>query len=270
MVNVLGDESAELGVRRRSRVSKLECSANSRRFRVLQRNGREGLDIEVGALGAGPDELGSEGEDSARTESNIEGTRDGSSSTERADQSRVPSLNSDNASRRSQDIRARNQGRSTEVGGHTYGFEDAGGGDHGLGGRERGIEVVLAGLDGDGTGAGDGAQKRRHVRCFCLANFLELDDVLLGQAQGHEVGGRELGEALLVEFGFEVLGCQGAGGDVSLSFSFMRFGGGAYNCRMSTSVSPPAGGASPAGGAALGSAAGGASVAEGAGGSWRT
>lgn len=46
------------------------------------------------------------------------------------------------------------------------------------------------------------------MRGFCFADFDQVGDCLFGEAEGLEVGGWEAGEALLVEGGFEVFGCQ--------------------------------------------------------------
>lgn len=204
------DESAERGTGRLSGVGKLQVLANGSLLGVLESDGREGLDVEVGAFGAGLDELSGEGEDGAGLESSVESGGDGLGAGCDADESLVAGLDSDDGTSGGEDVGRVDERSGTEVGRDTDGLKDTGGLDHGVGAGKGGVEVVLAWLDGLCAGSCDGGLESSDVGGLSLANTHEGLDLTFTQTESHEVGHGELGETLLVVFRFEMLGGQSA------------------------------------------------------------
>jgi hypothetical protein len=77
-----------------------------------------------------------------------------------------------------------------------------------------------------------------------LADAHERLDLAGGKTQAHEVGHGELGEALLVELGLEMLSSQSTG--IVRICSVLNIDRSTYKLRMSTSVNFPAGAAAAA------------------------
>jgi hypothetical protein len=98
--------------------------------------------------------------------------------------------------------RSLDEGSGCEVGGDTNVLEDAGSGNHGLGGGE--TEVVCARLNWLSSCTRDGCGKGCDVGCFCATNGLEVSDVCRLETEGGEVRVGKLGETLLVECCLEV------------------------------------------------------------------
>ena len=176
------NKGAELGTSGLGSIRQLEVLSNSGLLGVLEGDGGESLDVEVGAFGAGLDELSGEREDSAGAKSSVERSGDCLSPGSDTDECLMTSLNGRDGGSGGKDVGGVDQGSSTEVGRDTDGLEDTGGSNHGLRIRERGVEVVLAGLDGLCSGSGNGAYKRRYVNSLGLSNVGERLDLALGEA----------------------------------------------------------------------------------------
>lgn len=106
---------------------------------------------------------------------------------------------------------------STEVGGRSDAFEDAGGCDEGFDARDaEGVGAFLNGLDaGSFETGGEEVDMRGFVSTDCLQVLVEGAVV----AGGFEVGFGEVGESLTVEFVFEVFEGQGVAEDVNCQAS---------------------------------------------------
>jgi hypothetical protein len=157
--NLRSDESAEGSACWLSRVRKLEILANSCLLRVLESDGGERLDVEVGSFGARLDELSSQGEDGTGLEGSVESSRDGLSPGGNTDEGLVTSLNGDNGTGSGKDIRRVDERSGSEVGGDTDSLEDTGSLDHGVGAGESSIEVVGACIYGLRASGGDGGDE---------------------------------------------------------------------------------------------------------------
>lgn len=197
--NLRSNERTKLRSRGIPRIRKLQVRPHSRLLRILQRDRGESLDVQVRPLRTAVDELGREREHGPRSQRGIERRGHRLGARRHADERLVSCLDSDDRRRSGKHIGGVNKGRGTEVGGYTDGFEDAGGGYHGLCVLERGVEVVVAGFDGFGSGAGDGGLEGGYVGGFCLADGHEGFDLGVCEAEGGEVGHGEFGEALGVE-----------------------------------------------------------------------
>lgn len=200
MKNLRSDESAELGTRGLSRVGELEVLANGSLLGVLEGDGWERLDVEVGALRARLDELSGEGEDGTRFKSDIESSGDRLGTGGDTDESLVTGLDGDNGSRGGKDIGRVDKRGGTQVGGDTDSLEDTRSLDHGVGARESSVKVVVAGLDGLCASAGNGRLESGYVGGLGLANHHKTLDLGLAETKGHEVAHGELGETHAVEF----------------------------------------------------------------------
>jgi hypothetical protein len=208
--NLRSDESTELSARGLSGVSEGKVLANDSLLGVLESDGREGLDVEVGAFRARGDELSSEGENGTGTESNIEGSWDGLGASSVTDESLVTGLNSDDGTSSCEDIGGGDKRSGSEVSGDTNSLKDTGSLDHGVGAGESSVEVVLTGLDGLSTCGGNDANESGDVSGLSLANLLESLDISLAEAECGEVCQLESLETLPVELRLEVLSSKGA------------------------------------------------------------
>lgn len=171
--------------------------------------GREGLDDEVGAVGAGLDEGGGEGEDGADAEGGVEAGGDGLGLGEDADGGLVAGLDGEDRPGSTEQGGVAQQGRGAEIGGHADALQHGGGGQHGGRVGEGGREVVLAAADGRDAGLREGRLQERDVLGLGAADGLEVGELQGRDAQPEELVVAELGEALLVEGVLEVLESEG-------------------------------------------------------------
>ena len=163
----------------------------------------EGLNDEVGAIGAGGDEGGSEGEDGAQAQGHVKGGGDGLGALEDADGGLVAGLDGEDRAGDGKDLGVLDQRRGAEVGRDTDVLEDAGRGKQGLRVSEGGAEVVLALLHGLGAGLGEGAHEQAGVGGLSLADLDNVFERALVDAHGGSVG--ESLDGLLVEFSLQEL-----------------------------------------------------------------
>lgn len=163
--------------------------------------GREGGEDEVAALGARLDEGRGEGEDLFRGEGGVERLRRGGGLGRDPEGGLVTGLDGQDRRGGAEDALVGEQRAAAEVGGDADVLEDQSRGDHAGGVGE--AEVVGAGLHGLDAGLGDGALEKADVSGFAGADADQVGYLLLGEAKRLEVGGGELGEALLVEGGLE-------------------------------------------------------------------
>lgn len=171
----------------------------------------KGVDFQVGALGAGLDKGGGEGEDGAGPEGRVKGLRDGDLLGEDADGGLVARLDGEDGAGGAEDGLVGEEGRGAEVGRDADVFEDGGRLDHAGGVGE--AKVVLAGLDGLDAALGERGLQQADVLGLGLADLLQVADLLLVEAEGGKVGLGELGEALAVKGLFEIFEGEGAAGD---------------------------------------------------------
>lgn len=204
------NKGAECGASWLSRIRKLEVLTNSCFLGVLESDGWEGLDVEVGSFRARLDELSGQGEDGLRSESCVESGGHRLSTCGDSDESLVASLDSDDGCCGGQDILRRDQGCGSKVGRNADRLENTGGLNHGLGTGEGSIEVVLASLDWLRASGSNGGDESGHVSSFGLAYTHERLDLRLSETQGGEVGHGELRKSLLVELRLEVLSSKSA------------------------------------------------------------
>ena len=181
---------------------------------TLESDGWEGLDVEVGSRWARGDERRGKGPDGADGQGSLEGVGHSDEVADCADECLMAGLNWQDLAGSDKDGGRLDQGSGSEVGGDTDGLEDAGGGDHVLGSGE--VEVVGALLDWLAAGGGDGRCQDVDVGALGATDGLELGDLVLGEAEAHELAVGELGEALVVEGGLEMLEGQGELQDVDI------------------------------------------------------
>jgi hypothetical protein len=193
-----------------SRVGKLQVLANSSLLGVLESDGGECLDVEVGSFGAGLDELSGEGEDSAGLESSVESSGDWLGAGCDADESLVTGLDSEDGTSGGKDIGRVDERGGTEVGRDTNSLKNTGSLDHGISARKGSVEVVLARLDGLCTSSCDCGLEGSDVSSLSLSDAHQGLDLAFAQTESHKVAHGELGETLLVVFRFEMLGGQSA------------------------------------------------------------
>jgi hypothetical protein len=144
MEDIRSNKRAERSTGGLSGVCEREVLADGRLLRVLESDGRERLNSKVGSLGAGLDELSSQGEDSTGLKGGIESSGDGLSTCGDSDEGLVASLNGDDGGSRGEHIRRVDKGRSSKVGGDTDGFQNTGSLDHGIGAGQSSVEPVAA------------------------------------------------------------------------------------------------------------------------------
>jgi len=209
LVATRSDEGTELGTSWVIGISQLEVGADLGFSGVLKRDGRERLDVQVGAFGARLDELGSKSEDSAGLKGSIKSSGNRFGGRSDTDESLVTSLNGHNGGGGGENIGGVDKGSSTEVGRNTNSLEDTGSGDHGLCIRESGVEVVLAWLHRLSTCAGDGALESSDVSSLSHAHTHQRLDLSIRETESLEVSCGELGETLFVKLGLEMLCCEG-------------------------------------------------------------
>ena len=199
IVNLRSNEGAELGPGGLSGISQLEALSDSGCRGVLERDGGESLDVEVGAGRARLDELSGEREDGAGSKGSVEGSRDSFGARCNTDEGLVTSLNGGDGRGSGKDVRGVDQGSGTEVCRDTDSLEDTSSSNHGLCVGESGIEVVLTWLHGLCASTCDGTDESGNVDGLGLSNVGERGDLRRAEAQSHEVACREFGKALLVE-----------------------------------------------------------------------
>lgn len=180
--------------------------------------GGEGLDDEVGSLGAGGDEGRGQGEDAPQAQARVEALRHGLDALEDADGALVARLDGQDAAGDAQDGWVLHQARRPEVGRDADVLQDGGRGHEGLGGPEGGGEVVLARLDGGDARLRQGGLQGRDVLRLGEADGVDVVKRLDGQAQ--RLWRWELEHGLVVELGFQVLEREGAARDVVVSPAF--------------------------------------------------
>jgi hypothetical protein len=199
-----------LGTGRVGSIGERKVGTNGSLFRILEGDGGESLDVQVGAFGTGLDKLSSEGEDGTRLKGSVESSGNGLGTRSDTDSGLMTCLDGHDRGSGSEDIGRGDKRSGSEVCGDTDGFEDTGSGDHGLCVSESGVEVVLAGLYGFGSCTGDGALEGGDVDGLSLADTSESLDLGISEAEGLEVTRGELGEARLVEIRLEMLSGKSA------------------------------------------------------------
>ena len=197
---------SESAVRRPSRRITLQLHGRAGRhsLRVLawrHRQRREGLQNEVAAVRAGGNEGRGKREDLSWGERGVEGLGHGDGAGSGPDEGLVPGFDGQDRAGGREDRAVRDEGRCAEVGGDADVFEDCRGRDHRGGIGE--AEVVRAWLDGLHAGLGYGALQEDDVLLFCLADLEKILDLPLVETKSLELGGRNLGEALLIKGGLE-------------------------------------------------------------------
>lgn len=123
--NSLAHESAELGALGLRGVLQDEALAGVGLGGAAERDGREGLDVEVGAVRAALDELRGEREDGARAQGRVEGGGHGLGARGGADQRLVAALDRDDGRRGAEDGRVADERGRAQVRRHAHGLEDA-------------------------------------------------------------------------------------------------------------------------------------------------
>lgn len=163
--------------------------------------GRESGDDQVAPLGAALDEGGGEREHLLGAERGVERLRGRGRLGGDAQDGVVAGLDGEDGGGGAEDALVGDERAGAEVGGDADALEHERGGDHA--GRVGEAEVVHARLHGLDARLGDGALEEADVGGFAGADADEVGQLLRRQAEGLEVGLGELGEALLVEGGFE-------------------------------------------------------------------
>lgn len=168
----------------------------------------EGLDGQSRVLlGAGGDELGSQGVDLVDGERGVKGLSEGSLLQVGADVRGMTGLNGQDGSSGGEVGLAHDVGGSAEVGGNTNTLEDGSGSQEGLGVSD--TEVVLASSDGGGTSSLEALGEEVDVGGLILGNALDVVvDGRVGTSSG-EVSLGEVGKTSAVESVLEVLEGQG-------------------------------------------------------------
>lgn len=168
----------------------------------------KGFNLEVGALGAGLDEGGGEGEDGAGPEGRVKGLGHGDLLGEDADGGLVAGLDGEDGAGGAEDGLVGEQRCGAEVRRDANVLEHGGRLDHGGGVGE--AKLVLARLHGLHAALRERRLQQADVLGLGLANLLQVRNGLLVETERGKVGGRELGEALAVKGLFEVFQGQSA------------------------------------------------------------
>ena len=148
-----------LGVLEDEALARLDASG------VVDLDGRERLDVEVGAGWARVDELSRNGEDTARSKRSVEGVGDRHVLGGDTEESLVPGLNGGDGSSSAKNHRGVDQRSSTEIGGKTDGLKCVGSGDHTLSVGE--AKLVRALLNRGSTRSLDGSGESSDVSRLC-------------------------------------------------------------------------------------------------------
>ena len=204
----LVDETAVRGTGWHVLVLENEALTNLDASSVVDLDGRERLEREVGALRTRGDELGSDGEDATGSKRSVESVGDGRGLSSNAEERLMPGLDSGNAGSSAEHHGRVDQRSSTEVGGKANSLELVGGRDHALGVGE--AKLVRALLDWLSTRSFDSLSKSDNVCRFGCRNLFESLIVGPADTDGGEVGLREHLKTLVVEGGFEMLSSQSA------------------------------------------------------------
>jgi hypothetical protein len=198
------DESAELGTSWLVRVGEDELLASGDvGTTTSERDGREGLDVQVASLGAALDELSSKREDSTRAKWCIKSIRYWNSFAGSANEGLMAGLNGDNLSGGGQNGRVLDKWCGSEIGRDTDSLENAGGGNHTSGVVE--VEVVGTFLYWLATKGSDGGCQLRDMGVLSRCDLLKSSNLIGAETERLEVSVWEFGEALLVEGRFKVL-----------------------------------------------------------------
>ena len=120
----------------------------------------------------------------------------------------MTSFDCDNGASCAEDCSLLDKWGSSKISRDTNSFENASSGNHVLGGVE--VEVVLASLHWLATGSRDRLSELSDVGCLSATDSLECGDLLCVETKSCEVRVWELGKALSIEGGLEVLESKSA------------------------------------------------------------
>lgn len=213
--------------------------------------GESGQD-QVAAGGAGGDERSSEREDLLGRQRSVEEVGSSSDTGNSADEALVAGLNGEDGGGSGEDGGHRDDGGGTEVGRHTDLLQNSGGLNHGLGGGERAVEVVLARNNGLDTHLGQSALDDANVGLLGSTNVDEVVHLGLSEAKVEELLLGNGSETLLVESGLEVLKSQSTrffrlvvyspscSGGKNRNYAFRAKVAQTHNCKTSKSLIPNA------------------------------